>query len=282
MPTSAVPYPFACPIFYLFLPTDTLFTGTSLPTVRPPPHSTTLDHGVSGPPAHVLVLVPHHQKPPGWFRPSILHRNAQPDVHTFLPVSSFAPVAKNQSFCSWNLKRWGAAVTSSKGKETKQRGETSTYYQCGLTWQAPAQRGWRAVLFVLASAFVSLEENVLILWLFISYYINPNHKLTYLLPIPFNFSAADPQQSRLKQSLEVCYNSHWDRRHRSCQRSDTTLWWQMFRAITRKVCSLHKSLEKWCLFWSNVLQDIAEIADSVKHRFQTVDEAAATVEAAAL
>ena len=43
-----------------------------------------------------------------------------------------------------------------------------------------------------------------------------------------------------------------------------------------------KSAEKWCLFWAEVLQEIAECADGVNHGLQTADEAAAEDEAAVL
>ena len=37
---------------------------------------------------------------------------------------------------------------------------------------------------------------------------NPNHKLTCLLPFPFNFRATDPAQSRLGKPLKVCFKRH--------------------------------------------------------------------------
>ena len=56
-----------------------------------------------------------------------------------------------------------------------------------MPWQASAQRRYCAVSFVP---------------------INPNPKLTYLLPIPFDLRVADPSQSRLKKFFKVCYKRH--------------------------------------------------------------------------
>ena len=111
-------------------------------------------------------------------------------------------------FRSWSCRRQGAAVSSPKGKETKQQGE---YLHIGA--EERHNRHQRSDNYALCYLFWPLvlspwEWVFLIFWCFVLYYINKNHKLPYLLPIPFNFCAADPPQSCLRQPLKICYNRH--------------------------------------------------------------------------
>ena len=65
------------------------------------PHKT-FDDGAPGLTANVLISC--RQKPPGQFRPSILHRNRQPDARTFSGERKRGRAARRALF-----RRWGAA-----------------------------------------------------------------------------------------------------------------------------------------------------------------------------
>ena len=63
----------------------------------------------------------------------------------------------------------------------------------------------RVVCHLLWPLVWSSWEGVFPIWHFLfSYYINPNPKLTYLLPIPFDFRDTDLPQLRLRKPLMAC------------------------------------------------------------------------------
>ena len=145
----------------------------------------------------------HHQKPTGQFWPLILHQNSQPYAPTFLPASCFTPVAQNNSFCSWIRRRRGATVISQKAREQNNRRKHLLATQISAAGINAARIAHCLVCFW-SLVMYSWKEMFLIFWFLILYSINPNHKLIYPLPFPFNFHATDPAHPRLWQPLKVC------------------------------------------------------------------------------
>ena len=92
-------------------------------------------------------------------------------------------------------------------KVREQNSGENIYWYRGMSRKALMQWRYCTLSFALALCFVS-HGIFLILRILFSYYINPNSKLTYILPVLFDFCAVDPSRSCLRKPLKVCYKSH--------------------------------------------------------------------------
>ena len=93
--------------------------GTLLAIVFHDSTDPTIDHGAPGLPPNLIIE--HHQKPLGQSWSPTVPQNPLLEPSTLLPPSPGSPVARDHTFCSQSHRRQGAAVSSPKGKKTKNR-----------------------------------------------------------------------------------------------------------------------------------------------------------------